>query len=79
MVNGICYHVVNVRVPSHLPYKDFVLANQAKKYVLRAEDLPRTNKLPCAQRPIKRAKFEKYTGQARRFLQKGTITYGEAL
>ena len=24
------------------------------------EDLPRSNKLPCAQRPIKSADFEKY-------------------
>ena len=34
--------------------------SQTGKYVLRAEDLPRANILPCAQRPIKRAKFVKY-------------------
>ena len=52
---------------------------QTGKYVVRAEDLPRANNLPCAQRPIKRAKFDKYTCQAHRYLQKGTITYAEAL
>ena len=46
---------------------------------MRAEDLPRANNLPCTQRPIKRAKFEKYTCQGSRYLQKGTITYAEAL
>ena len=46
---------------------------QTGNYVVRAEDLP------CAQRPIKRAEFEKYTCQAFRHLQKGAITYAEAL
>ena len=36
---------------------------QTGKYVVCAEDLPRANKLPCAQRPIKRAKFEEYCCQ----------------
>ena len=31
---------------------------QTGKYVVRAEDLPHADKLPCAQQPIKRAKFE---------------------
>ena len=39
---------------------------------MRAEDLSRTNKLPCAQRPIKRAEFEN-------MLQKYVISYGEAM
>ena len=34
---------------------------QTGKYVVRAPDLPRASKVPCAQRPIKRAEFEKYT------------------
>ena len=33
---------------------------QTGKYVVRAEDLPRANKLSCAQRPIKRVELEKY-------------------
>ena len=33
--------------------------NQTGKYVVRAEDLPRASKLPCPQRPIMRAEFEK--------------------
>ena len=32
---------------------------QTGVYVVRAEDLPHASKLPCAQRPIKRAEFEK--------------------
>ena len=52
---------------------------QTGKHVVRAEDLQRAKNFPCAQRPIKRAKFEKYTCQAFRYLQKGTITYAEAL
>ena len=52
---------------------------QTGKYIVRAEDLPRANILPCAQRPVKRAKFEKYTYQVYKYLQKGTITYAEAL
>ena len=52
---------------------------QTGKYAVRAEDLPRVNNLPCTQRPIKRAKFEKYTCQALRYLQKGSVTYAEAL
>ena len=35
--------------------------SQTGKYVVRAEDLPRASKLPCAQRPLTRAEFEKYT------------------
>ena len=35
--------------------------NQTGKFVVRAEDLPRAGKLPCAQPPIRRAEFEKYT------------------
>ena len=34
--------------------------SQTGKYVVRAEDLPRASKLPCTQRLIKRAEFEKY-------------------
>ena len=52
---------------------------QTGKDVVRTEDLQRANNLPCVQRPIKRAKFEKYTFQAFRHLQKGTSTYAEAL
>ena len=37
------------------------MLTQTGEYVVRAEDLPRASKLPCAQRPIKRAEFEKYT------------------
>ena len=51
--------------------------DQTGKYVVHAEDLPRANNLPCAQRPIKRAIVEKNTRQARMYLQKGTITYAE--
>ena len=29
-------------------------------YAVRAKDLPHASKLVCAQRPIKRVKFEKY-------------------
>ena len=54
---------------------NIIASFQTGKYVVRAEDLPRANNLPCAQRPIKHAKFEKYTFQARRYLQRGTITY----
>ena len=39
--------------------------------MLRAEDLPR-------EQTAKRAKFERYSFQARVFLHKGTITYEEA-
>ena len=46
---------------------------------MRAEDLSRANNLPFAQRLIKRAKFEEYTCQARRHLQKGIFTYVKAL
>ena len=46
------------------------IRSQTGKYVVRAEDLQRANNLPCAQRPIKRAKFGKYTCQAFRHLQK---------
>ena len=42
------------------------------KYVVRAEDLPRANKLSCAQRPIKRAEVEKYAS-------KYVMSYGEAV
>ena len=56
-----------------------VVSAQTGKYVLRAEDLPRANKLSCAQRSMKRAKFEKYTCQVHRLLREGTSTYGEAL
>ena len=35
--------------------------NQTGKYVVRADDVPRGSKQPCAQRPIKRAEFEKLT------------------
>ena len=38
----------------------FFLA-QTGNYVVHAEDLPRASKLSCAQRPIKRAEFEKCT------------------
>ena len=34
---------------------------QTGKYVVHAEDLQRARELPCAQRPMKRAEFEKYT------------------
>ena len=51
---------------------------QTGKYVVRAEDLQRAEELPCTQRPIKRAEFEKYSCQARRRLQKGIIAYVEA-
>ena len=36
------------------------LTRHTGKYVVHAEDLPLASKLPCAQRPIKRAEFEKY-------------------
>ena len=36
---------------------------QTGKYVVRAEDLPRASKLPCAQRPVKRTKYGKYAGK----------------
>ena len=45
---------------------------QSGKYVMRAEDLRRANNLPCAQRPIKRAKSEEYSCQACRYLQIGS-------
>ena len=54
-------------------------STQIGKYVVRAEDFPNANNLPCAQRPIKRAIFEKYTHQARMYPQKSTITYAEML
>ena len=37
------------------------IEGQTEKYVVRAKDLPRASELSCAQRPIKRAEFEKYT------------------
>ena len=52
--------------------------SQTGKYVLRAEDLPPANKFPYAQRPIKRAKCEKYTCKARRFLQMYHYIWGSA-
>ena len=39
----------------------FRASHQTGKYVVRAEDLQRARKQTCAQRPIKRAEFEKYT------------------
>ena len=42
------------------------------KYLVRAEDLQRARKLLCAQRPMKRAKFEKYAS-------KYPISCGEAM
>ena len=39
----------------------FIYWAQTGKYVVRAEDLPRASKLPCAQEPMTRAEFEKYT------------------
>ena len=44
-----------------LANQDLTLMLQTGKYVGRTEDLPRASKLPCAQRPIKRAEFEKCT------------------
>ena len=41
-------------------YCPWLASDQTGKYVMRAEDLPRANKLPYAQRPIKRSKFDKY-------------------
>ena len=49
------------------------ITTQTGKYVVRAEDLPRARKLSCAQRPMKRAEFEKY------ILEKYPISYGEAM
>ena len=51
---------------------------QTGKYVVRAEGLQRAKKLPCAQRPIKLAKFENIVFKVRRYLQKGIIAYAEA-
>ena len=48
-------------VPSNDTTRISELHGQTGKYVVRAEDLPRSSKLPCAQRPIKRTEFEKYT------------------
>ena len=47
----------------HDLYKIFCLecVTQTGKYVVGAEDLPRASKVLCAQRPIKRAEFEKCT------------------
>ena len=45
---------------------------QTGKCVVLAEDLQRARKLACAQRPMKRAEFEKYTW-------KYPISYGEAM
>ena len=45
---------------------------QTGKYIVRAEDIQRARKLSCAQRPMKRAEFEKYT-------RKYPISYGEAM
>ena len=39
---------------------------------MRADDLPREKKLPCAQRPIKRVESEKYA-------LKYVISFGEAV
>ena len=44
------------------------LSNQTGKYVVHAKDLPRANTLSCAQRPIKRAEFEKYARKLCRFI-----------
>ena len=44
-----------------ISYNRRVLCFQTRKYVVRAEDLPRASKLPCAQRTIKRAEFENHT------------------
>ena len=46
--------------------------SQTGKYVVRAEDLPRASELPCAQRPMKRAEFEK-------MLENHAISYGETM
>ena len=45
----------------NLPTKKISLnCGQTGKHVVRADDLPRASKLPCAQRPMTRAEFEKY-------------------
>ena len=46
--------------------------HQTGKYVVRAEDLQCARKLPYAQRPVKHAEIEKYTG-------KYPNSYGEAM
>ena len=46
---------------------------QAGKYVVRAENLHRARKLPCTQRPIKQAEFEKYTWKMFHFLWGGDV------
>ena len=55
--------------------RNFMLSTQTGKYVMRTEDLLHANNLPCAQRPIKCTRFEKYSCQACRYLQKGAIEY----
>ena len=47
--------------------------------ILRAEDLPRGNKLPGAQLPVKRANIEKYTFQVHRCLSKFHYLCGVAV
>ena len=55
--------------------RNFMLSTQTGKYVMRTEDLPRTNNLSCTQWQNKHTKCEKYTCQACRYPQKGTIKY----
>ena len=72
-------HVIKNLLENDLCKVSHVDNSQTGKYVVRAEGLQGANNLSRAQRPIKRAKLEKYTCQAFRHLQKGTITYAEAL
>ena len=51
----------NGRIHSERGREIFSLSKgQTGKHVVRAEDLPRANKLLCAQRPIKCEEFEKH-------------------
>ena len=71
-IQFLIYLLIDVESKSLTLSTNIVNESQTGKYVVCAEDLQRARKLPCAQRLMKRAEFEKYTWEY-------PILYGEAM